>query len=220
MLQRVLEPEIMDSAEEAADYDAMEHAEVNRQFVRDLLAAGPVADEILDLGVGTAQIPIALCQSCVDCRVLGIDMAVSMLRVAGINIEIAGLRERIMLDRQDAKGLPYKDGRFTAVISNSIIHHIPQPQRVIAEAIRVVAESGLLFFRDLLRPENDQMVENLVEKYAGYESPHARQMFEDSLRAALSLDEVRQLVSEFGFAADGVQQTTDRHWTWIARQEK
>ena len=38
-LSRILEPEIMDSPEEAADYDSMDHAEVNRRFVDDLLAA-------------------------------------------------------------------------------------------------------------------------------------------------------------------------------------
>src|SRR6478752_6217773 len=38
-LERVLEPEVMDSHEEAADYDAMDHREVNRVYVDDLLAS-------------------------------------------------------------------------------------------------------------------------------------------------------------------------------------
>ena len=38
MIPRVLEPELMDTALEAADYDAMDHTEVNRRFVDDLLA--------------------------------------------------------------------------------------------------------------------------------------------------------------------------------------
>src|SRR6185312_6776635 len=39
MLTRVLEPEVMDSPQEAADYDAMDHQAVNRVFVDDFLAA-------------------------------------------------------------------------------------------------------------------------------------------------------------------------------------
>ncbi len=39
MLQRILEPELMDSPEEALAYDAMDHGEVNRKFVDDLLEA-------------------------------------------------------------------------------------------------------------------------------------------------------------------------------------
>ena len=51
-------------------------------------------------------------------------------------------------------------------------------------------------------------------RYAGEATPHQRQMFADSLHAALSLDEIRGLIASLGFARDGVQQTSDRHWTW------
>ena len=36
-LERILEPEVMDSPEEATNYDSMDHREVNRRFVEDLL---------------------------------------------------------------------------------------------------------------------------------------------------------------------------------------
>ncbi len=39
MLSRVLEPEVMDTPEQASAYDAMDHSEVNRRFVDDVLAA-------------------------------------------------------------------------------------------------------------------------------------------------------------------------------------
>jgi hypothetical protein len=43
-------------------------------------------------------------------------------------------------------------------------------------------------------------------------------MFEDSLRAAFTLDEVRDLVSQLGYDANAVQATSDRHWTWSVRK--
>jgi hypothetical protein len=43
-------------------------------------------------------------------------------------------------------------------------------------------------------------------------------MFDASLRAALTLDEVRNLVTTLGFAPDTVRPTSDRHWTWAARR--
>jgi hypothetical protein len=70
MLTRELEPELMDDPQESQAYDNMDHAAVNRKFVEDLLAAGwldestdaTVEDSVvLDLGAGTAQIPIVLC---------------------------------------------------------------------------------------------------------------------------------------------------------------
>jgi hypothetical protein len=59
-------------------------------------------------------------------------------------------------------------------------------------------------------------VRQLVRTYAGEANAHQRQMFEDSLRAALTLDEVRALVAGLGFDRDTARQTTDRHWTWSA----
>lgn len=217
-LKRVLEPEVMDSYEEARDYNEMDHSEVNRRFVDDLLAAGAIEDEVLDLGTGTALIPLELCRRHEACRVMAVDLAVHMLDIARYNIEVAGLMQRIMLDRIDAKELPYADDRFPVVMSNSIIHHIPEPFVTLAESVRVTAPGGLLFFRDLMRPADDATVNHLVQTYAGNENDHSRQMFDDSLRAALDLDEIRALVQRLGFAPETVNATSDRHWTWSAHK--
>lgn len=223
MLPRTLEVEVMDTPEEARDYDEMDHAEVNRRFVDDLLAAAGQTDgqlgDVLDLGTGTAQIPIELCQRLDDCRVMAVDAAVHMLDLARLNVEIAGLITRIQLDKVDAKALPYDDGAFAVVMSNSIVHHISEPVHVLREAVRVLEPGGLLFVRDLLRPESEERLNELVQTYAGDESDHARQMFCDSLHAALNLDEIRQLAEQIGFPPDCVNQTSDRHWTLCGRKE-
>ncbi len=218
MLTRVLEPEVMDTPGEARAYNAMDHAEVNRRFVDDFLAAGPAMGEILDLGTGTALIPIELCRRDAEARVLAIDLSAAMLDLAAGNIDMASLRDQIMLDRVDGKGLPYASGRFAAVMSNSIVHHIPEPRGVLEEAWRVLAAGGLMFLRDLLRPSDDATVQRLVETYAAGANAHQRQLFDDSLRAALSLDEIRELVTALGIPPTSVQATSDRHWTWSVRK--
>jgi ubiquinone/menaquinone biosynthesis C-methylase UbiE len=242
MLPRTLEPEVMDSREDAWDYDSMDHACVNRRFVDDLLATGftgranadavaPSADIgddageeparllVLDIGTGTAQIPILLCQATENIRVLATDAAVSMLDLARLNVEIAGVRDQIQLDQSDAKQMAYADAMFDAVISNSIVHHIPEPCRVIREAVRVTKPGGLLFFRDLNRPAEAAEVDRLLASYAAECNEHQRMLFRDSLHAALTLDEVRAIIAEHGFAPETVQATSDRHWTWCARRE-
>jgi ubiquinone/menaquinone biosynthesis C-methylase UbiE len=218
MLPRVLEPEVMDSSEEARDYDAMDHAQVNRAFVADFLAAWAGEGPVLDVGTGTAQIPIELCRQVPRVCVVGIDLAEHMLAVGRVNVRRAGLGERIRLECVDAKDLPYPRGNFAAVISNSIVHHIPEPRAVLAGMARVTAPGGTLFVRDLLRPEDDAGVQRLVKAYAGDANAHQQQMFEASLRAALTLDEIRALVRPLGFDPEQMRQTTDRHWTWHARQ--
>ncbi|MCE9552828.1 MAG: class I SAM-dependent methyltransferase [Planctomycetes bacterium] len=221
MLTRVLEPEAMDTPEEALAYDAMDHAEVNRQFVDDLLSAGLVDApkiEVLDLGTGTAQIPIELCRRCPQLRVVAVDLADHMLRIAQENVARAGLADRITLERADAKTKTLFAGRFAAVISNSLIHHVPEPGGLLVEAVRAAAPGALLFFRDLLRPPDDAAVKRLVYQHARQATPHQQQLFDDSLRAALSLEEIRQLVLALHFDRLGVRTTSDRHWTWTARK--
>ena len=78
-LQRVLEPEVMDTHEEAVDYNSMDHSAVNQLFVDDLLKVDGFSGDVLDLGTGTALIPIELCERFDDCRVLAVDMAAHML---------------------------------------------------------------------------------------------------------------------------------------------
>ena len=227
MLSRVLEPEVMDTPDEALAYDRMDHAEVNRRFVTDLLTAadaqgvnlgtdGERATQLLDLGTGTALIPIELCRRAPALRVRAVDAAQSMLDLATVRVRDAGLSDRIQLELVDAKRLPYEAGRFAAAISNSIIHHLPEPAVALAEAVRVTSAGGLLFFRDLLRPADQATLEQLVDTYAAGADDRQRGLFADSLHAALALDEMRQLVAALGFDPQGVTQTSDRHWTWSA----
>jgi ubiquinone/menaquinone biosynthesis C-methylase UbiE len=204
----------MDSAQEARDYDTIDHSQVNRVFVADFLASWDGNGPVLDVGTGTAQIPIELCRRAPKAQVVAIDLAEHMLEIGRENVRKAGLADRLRLEQQDAKDLPYPDHSFAAVISNSIVHHIPEPAAVLSEMVRVARTGGLLFIRDLLRPATDEMVRHLVATHAADHSPHQRKMFDDSLRAALALEEIRSMVADLGFDPITVQQTTDRHWTW------
>ena len=68
-----------------------------------------------------------------------------------------------------------------AVISNSIIHHIPDPSLCFAEMHRVCSGGGVLFVRDLLRPGDRATLAHLVNAYAAGANDHQRKMFADSL---------------------------------------
>ncbi len=229
-LKRTLEPEVMDSTQEAQEYNDMDHSEVNRLFVSDLIQFAQqrtdseisVADDetmlgdVLDMGTGTALIPVELCRRNFQCRVMAIDMAVSMLDLAVYNVEAAGLGDRITLSQIDAKKMPYEDQMFDVVMSNSIIHHIPDPLECLREMSRVTRAGGILFVRDLMRPDDVQAVNKLVDTYAREETEYSRKLFRDSLHAALSLVEIQDMVAGLGFEQDTVTATSDRHWTWAA----
>ena len=120
MISRVLEPEVMDTADDATDYNAMDHSAVNRVFAADFISFCPnPPGPILDVGTGTALIPIELCRRHPTYRVHAIDLADEMLKLAAVNVTAAGFTDRIAVQRVNGRKMPFESGQFAAVVSNS-----------------------------------------------------------------------------------------------------
>ena len=141
-MKRILEPEVMDIPEEAEAYDAMDHTEVNTAFVEHVIELGASEGHFLDLGTGPAHIPILLTQRRPKIRIIAIDLSVHMLKLGEEHVGEAGLADRISLEQVDAKYLPYPHKSFDGVISNSIIHHLPNPMPALREVSRVIRPGG------------------------------------------------------------------------------
>lgn len=232
MLERILEPEVMDGPEEALAYDRMDHSEVNRLFVEHLAAfweahapqvlslckrPNPLDDSrLLDVGCGTGLIPIEAAKALPGLKITGVDLAEAMLVLGRDHVRGADLADQIELVHCDAKKLPFPDESFFAVISNSIIHHIPGPLDCLEEMVRVCKKGGTLFVRDLFRPESIGELDRLVSLHAAGADAEQKGLFAASLHAALTLAEIRKGVAQLGFDPATVRQTSDRHWTWAA----
>jgi ubiquinone/menaquinone biosynthesis C-methylase UbiE len=209
-MERVLEPEVMDTAEEAAAYDEMDHSAVNRAFVERLVSLG-ARGRLLDVGTGPGDIPVIMVERIPDCTVLGVDLAPRMLALAERRRARSPHAARVELRVADAKALDLDDASFDGVFSNTILHHIPDPRLLLREARRVLRPGGVLLIRDLYRPPTRARVEELVDTYAGDASPNGREMFRASLCAALTPDELRAFADECGLADARLVVDTDRH---------
>ncbi len=212
-MKRILEPEVMDTCEEAEAYDAMDHTAVNIAFVERVVELGARQGHFLDLGTGPAQIPILLAQRCPKIRITGIDLSVNMLTLGEQHVAEAGLADRIALEYVDAKDLPYPDQSFDGVISNSIIHHLPDPLTAFREISRVVRPDGLILIRDLMRPDTPQAAQALVDCYAADDTPYQKKLFYDSFLAALTIPEIEVMLAQTGLTDAIVVQSSDRHWS-------
>ena len=213
-LPRTPEPKTLSPLAEADAYDAMDHHGVNLQFVEDLCSAGPVGPQVIDLGCGPASIAMELCRKLPSIDLLAIDGEVEMLEIAKREIDIAGLLDRISLDHADVCEMDhYEQGMTDTVISNSLLHHLDEPRIGLQTAIRLLPTGGRLFVRDLVRPGSQEEVEGLVERYSGEENEVGQQLFRQSLHAALTLDEIREISRGLGISGESVQMTSDRHWT-------
>src|SRR5690606_23434084 len=120
-------------------------------------------------------------------RILGIDLGEHMLRAAADNVKAAGLGDRVRIQRADAKATGLPDATFDMVISNSLVHHIPEPIRLFFEIERVAKPGAALFIKDLHRPSSTAEHALLVEQYAADCTPYQRRGFSESLHAGLTV---------------------------------
>ncbi|MGB3242971.1 MAG: class I SAM-dependent methyltransferase [Sulfitobacter sp.] len=113
------------------------------QVVIDLMKVEPQA-RILDCGVGNGSLSIAL-----DSLMTGpidfhaIDTSAEMLVQAKSVMRHAGLDPH--LQQADVMSLPYEDQSFDVVMAAHVLEHLPDPQRALAEMVRVLKPSGMVF---------------------------------------------------------------------------
>jgi SAM-dependent methyltransferase len=73
--------------------------------------------------------------------VVGVDVAASLLTKAR---ELAAGVRNLTFEEADARSLPLAGERFDVVVFDSTLSHVPEPERALAEAFRVLRPGGLL----------------------------------------------------------------------------
>lgn len=204
----------MDTEVEAHSYAAMDHTAANQSVAERFFALGGGHGFTLDIGTGPGDIPILMASRRPGGRYVAVDAAWEMLKLARERVSSSGLAERIFLHQADAKRLPHATDSFDAVFSNTILHHIPEPIDLLHEAWRVLKPGGVLLIRDLYRPATETDAWALVDLHAAGATADQRRLLFDSLHAALTLEEARELVAAAaGMAGATVEMTSDRHYT-------
>ena len=202
----------MDDREEVEAYSLADFDDVNRRCARRALRAAALdRGHALDLGTGPADIPIALCRLAPGWRVTALDQSPRMLRVARKNVARAKLRGRIRLLRTDAKAVRGLTQRVNLVMSNSLLHHLPDPIPFWFEVKRLARKDGAILVQDLCRPRSRKAARNLVTRHARTEPPLLRQLFYQSLLAAFTPGEVRAQLRTANLTGLSVRQINDRH---------
>jgi SAM-dependent methyltransferase len=119
-------------------------------------AAGVRSDwRVLDVATGPGYAAERAAER--GARVVGIDLAAGMLELA--RQRLAGVE----LLRADAEQLPFDDASFDAVIGGFVINHLPDPQRALAEAARVLVSGGRVAFSVWDRPERMRVMGVVIE---------------------------------------------------------
>lgn len=218
MMERVLEPELMDNPEQALAYAQADFEEENQGFVNRFLASYPDQTDghVLDLGCGPADIPIRLARALPGCRLTAVDGSAPIIRLAEEAVRTAGLAERITLRCERFQTLALPEAA-DAGISNSLLHHLPNPLTFWYALKKLVKPGSPVLVMDLLRPESSEAALAIVDRYAADESPILRRDFYNSLLAAFTEDEVAAQLAELNLSRLLIDVPDDRHWVVAGR---
>jgi phosphatidylethanolamine/phosphatidyl-N-methylethanolamine N-methyltransferase len=94
---------------------------------------------VLELGVGTG---ISLPEYDRKHRIVGIDLSRDMLDIARKRVADRKLDQVESLQEMDAGNLAFEDGSFDAATAMFVVSVVPDPDRVLAEVVRVVRPGG------------------------------------------------------------------------------
>jgi len=84
----------------------------------------------------------------VGCRVTGIDLNQGRCAAGRRLTALVGLQARVRMVRGRAERLPFRDGAFTAVVSQEGLLHVPDKEAALAETARVLIAGGRIAFTD------------------------------------------------------------------------
>lgn len=199
----------MDLPAQALAYARADFRDVNTGFVREFLARFPdLGPRIIDVGCGPADIPSRLSDAAPGVVVIGVDASLAMLSLAR---QAIGARPVALVGAR-LPDLPFPRASLDAVISNSLLHHLPDPAIFWREARRLARPGAALHVMDLYRPVSVAQARQIVEAAAGDAGPILKEDFFNSLLAAFTVDEVRAQLADAGLPHLPCRIVSERHW--------
>ncbi|MGH7563940.1 MAG: class I SAM-dependent methyltransferase [Gemmatimonadota bacterium] len=213
--QRVLEPEIMGTEDEAVAYmdaaAATHLARLDAERASLVARTGPRAPaRVLDVGTGGGQIPVLLARARPEWRIWALDRSPAMLAEGWAAVLEEATQARLRARPfflapavADARRLPFPDDGFDLVVSNSLLHHLADPTAVLDEIARVAGPGGRVLLRDLRRPPR-----LLFGAWVAWHGRHyegtMRELYEASVAAAFTPAELAIIVRHSALAAASV----------------
>lgn len=128
-----------------------------------------------DLGCGTGQMAAALAPFVG--HVIAVDASAAMLQAAKKRLQ--GF-ENIELRRGDLEALPIDDGRLDAATLALVLHHLPEPERALADVARVLTPRGRLLIVDMLPHDRESYRQQMGHVWLGFSEDHVRRILDES----------------------------------------
>jgi SAM-dependent methyltransferase len=121
------------------------NAVVRDYIVPDTLAGLDVGKDVLEIGPGFGATTAVLAESCELLTALEYDRRLAR--------RLQRLYPQVTVNQGDGAAMPFEDGRFSAVVCFTMLHHLPNRERqdlLFAEARRVLKPGGVFAGSDTL----------------------------------------------------------------------
>src|SRR3989442_10532408 len=128
-----------------------------------------------DLGCGTGQVSASIAPFV--SRVIAVDASPAMLQAAKKRLQHAG---NIDLRRGELEALPIDDAMLDAATLMLVLHHVPEPDRALAEVARVLKPGGRLVIVDMLPHDRDAYKQQMGHVWLGFSEDHVRRIVSES----------------------------------------
>ena|SRR5205823_8237343 len=128
-----------------------------------------------DLGCGTGQASAALAPFVA--RVVAVDGSGAMLQAAKRRLH--GF-DNVDLRRGELEALPIDDARLDAATLMLVLHHVPEPERALAEAARALKPGGRLLVVDMQPHDRESYRQQMGHVWLGFTEDHLRTVLTDA----------------------------------------
>ena len=128
-----------------------------------------------DLGCGTGQVSAALAPFVA--RVIAVDASAAMLQAARKRLN--GL-DNVELRRGDLEALPIDNGQLDAATLMLVLHHVPEPERALADVARVLKPQGRAIVVDMLPHDRESYRQQMGHVWLGFSDEHVRRLFQEA----------------------------------------
>ena len=176
----------------ATDWDTMRLAYYDESVIEKMAEVASIGEgsEVADVGTGTGFVAAGLASRVK--RVIGIDNASAMLRVARENLESLGVSNAELLIG-DLAELPLTDNSVDAAFANMVLHHAVDPAAMLEEMARIVRPGGTIVITDEVKHPYEWMREEHADVWLGFIPEQVKGFFR----------EVR--LADYGYESLGMQ---------------
>ena len=160
----------------AGQWDRVRDELFGERFHLAALAALADADwTVGDFGCGTGQVSAALAPFVA--RVIAVDASAAMLQAAKKRLHAF---DNVDLRRGELEALPIDDGRVDTATLMLVLHHVPEPEKALAEVARVVKPGGRAIVVDMLPHDRESYRQQMGHVWLGFSDDQVRRMMSES----------------------------------------